>query len=174
MKNTIRKQAIEKRRTLDCIELSNEIVKNLISVKEYQKSKNIICYYPLNYEVNTKILLENKLKNWYLPRVNGESLEICPCSNLKKGSFGIIEPQSKPIKYYENIDMVIIPACAADRKGYRLGWGKGYYDRFLPKLDNKCIKVIVIYSQLLYDSVFPEKHDIKADLIVTDKEILRL
>ena len=174
MKLELRKEALEKRKSLNHIELSEIIVQNIKNSREYQKSKNIINYYPLKYEVDTKNLLNDKNKTWYLPRVNGENLEICLNKNLKKGSFGIIEPQCECIKDYSSIDMIIIPACAADIDGYRLGYGKGYYDRFLPKLPITCQKVVVIYSELLYKTICPENFDIKVDMVITDKEILRI
>lgn len=174
MKSEIRKEAIEKRKMLNCKELSEKIIKNLTSLSEYIKSKNIICYYPLKYEADTKLCLNDSEKTWYLPKVNGELLDICPFGNLKKGAFGILEPQTNPINNYENINMVIIPACAADKSGYRIGWGKGYYDRFLPRLNETCKKVVLVYSSLLYNTVYPDKNDVKADIIVTDKEIFRV
>ncbi len=174
MKNKLRKEAIEKRKNIACEKLNKKIIANLTEIKEYKESKNIICYYPLKGEADTRVLFDNQLKNWYLPRVNGIFLDICPCSCLQKGSFGIMEPQTEKIKNYSEINMVIIPACAVDRKGYRLGWGKGYYDRFLPLLPENCKKVVLIYSSLVYDTVFPEKFDVKADIIVTDTEILRI
>ena len=101
-------------------------------------------------------------------------MEICPCDDLCRGSFGILEPQTKPITDYSFIDMVIIPACAADKNGYRLGYGKGYYDRFLPLLPITCKKVILIFSDLLYETVYPENYDVKADMIVTENIIYKL
>ena len=72
------------------------------------------------------------------------------------------------------IDLVIIPAVAADKNGYRLGYGKGYYDRLLPLLHPRCIKIVLVYSKLLFDSVYPDEFDVKADIVITDKEILRI
>ena len=174
MKNELRTKALEKRKTLNCSELSSKIIKNLFKLPEYGCSKNIICYYPLKYEADTKECFKDGCKKWFLPRVNGQRLEICPFRSLKRGAFGILEPQSEPLKNYSDIDMIIIPACAADVQGFRLGWGKGYYDRFLPCLPQNCIKAVLVYSELLYKTVYPDKYDIKADIIVTDKEILRV
>lgn len=174
MKNTLRKFALEKRKTLDYINLSRKIINNLLSLPEYKKSKNIISYYPLKYEADTKICMQDKGRNIYLPRVKGDLLEICICKNLCKGSFGIMEPQTEAINDFSDIDIILIPACAADKKGYRLGYGKGYYDRFLPLLPESCKKVILIYSELVFDDVYPTNYDIKSDIIVTDKEVLRI
>lgn len=174
MKNQLRREALEKRKTFNCADLSSKIIKNLFFTEEYKKSRNIICYYPLNYEVNTLVCFKDKSKNFFLPRVKENFLEICPYGNLRKGSFGILEPTTPAEHDFSIFDAVIIPACAADREGYRLGYGKGYYDRFLLNLSSDCKKIILVYSQLLYDSIFPEKYDVKADMVISDKEILRI
>ena len=173
-KNELRKFALEKRKTLDRKALSEKAVKNLMSLKEYRESRNIICYYPLKYELDTRLLFEDNTKNRHLPKVKGDNLNICPFGVLKPGSFGILEPDTQPLKDYSNIDMIIIPACAADRKGFRLGYGKGYYDRFLSILPLQCKKVIIVYSELLFETVFPDKYDFKCGMIVTDKDILQI
>ena len=175
MKSQLRKISIEKRKHLPVELYSEKLIKNLFSMEEYKNSKNILCYYPLKYEVQTLNCFLDLSKNWFLPRVSKDDLEVCPyCStDLKSGAFNIKEPTGEEVKSVEILDMVIIPAVAADKRGYRIGYGKGYYDRFLSKLSHSCIKVILVYSELLYDSVYPESHDIKSDIIVTDKEILR-
>ena len=173
LKNNLRKIALEKRKLLDCNKLSNKIMQNLTSLPKYKESKHIISYSPLKYEVDTRYCNQDKTKDIYLPRVNGDNLDICPCSDLCKGSFGILEPQSSAIIDYSYIDMVLIPACAVDKNGYRLGYGKGFYDRFLPLLPANCLKVVLIFSELLFDTVYPDKYDVKSDIIITEKEIIK-
>ncbi len=176
MKNILRQKSLELRKTLNTEDLSKKIIKNLISIDEYKKSTNILCYYPIKNEVNTLELFLNKEKKWFLPRVKNDELEVCLYNEKKlaKGSYGIMEPQNSPITKLDIIDTVIIPAVAADRNGYRLGWGKGYYDRFLSELDVSCKRIVLVYSALLYDNVFPQYHDEKCHIIVSDKEILRI
>ncbi len=176
MKNQLRKLSLEKRKTINNEVYSEKILKKLFSLEEYKKSQNILCYYPLKYEINVLPCFEDTSKNWFLPRVNGENLEICPyCKEkLKIGHFKIYEPLTENLKTNEIIEMVIIPCVAADRKGYRLGYGKGYYDRFLSSISKNTKKILLVYSDLLFQSVFPESHDVNADIIITDKEILRV
>lgn len=176
MKNKLRIEILEKRKKINIIEISTKIISNLFLLDEYKKSKNIICYYPLKYEINTCSCFQDESKNWFLPRVNNLNLEICPYNNLylSKGSFNITEPTNSEINNLELIDMVIIPSIASDRNGYRIGYGKGYYDRFLPKLQEKTIKVVLTCSEFLFDTIFPEKHDFKSNIIITDKEIFRI
>ena len=176
MKEELRKKALSIRKNLPVEQYSSIIMHKLFSLPEYSKSKNILSYYPLKSEVNTLKCLEDKTKNWYLPRVINETLEFCPyeSSNLKKGSFNIFEPCSSKIDDFSNIDMIIIPAVAADKNGYRLGYGKGFYDRFLYSLKSSPVKVILIFHDLLFETIYPEKHDIKGDIIITNKEIFRI
>ena len=70
--------------------------------------------------------------------------------------------------------MIIIPALAADKNGYRIGYGKGYYDRFLKTLKHNPVKVVLTYSDLLFDNIFPDEFDEKCNIIITDKEIYRI
>lgn len=172
MKNKLRTIALEKRKLINSYTLSIKIIDNLISTNEYKTSKNIIAYYPLKYEIDTKICFLDKTKNWFLPRVNDNILDICPFSQLQRGSFGIMEPNTNALLDYSIIDMIIIPACACDKNGYRLGYGKGYYDRFLPLLSSSCKKIVLTFSELLFDNIYPDKYDVKSDIIITEKEII--
>ena len=176
MKNELRKIALQKRKELDVLKLSEKVMNNLFSLVEYKNAQNILCYFPLKYEIQTHRCLNDDSKNWYLPRVNGDDLEVCMYepTEISKGNFNIQEPTNDKILNLDFLDMVIIPCVSADKNGYRIGYGKGYYDRFLPTLPNSCKKVILVYSSLLLDSVYPDEFDYKADFVVTDKEIFRI
>ncbi|MBQ9245167.1 5-formyltetrahydrofolate cyclo-ligase [bacterium] len=176
MKKELRKISIEKRKFFDTEKLSKKILENLFSTDEYKKAQNIICYYPLNYEVSTLPCFEDNTKNFFLPRVKGNELEICPYekNKIKTGSYNIKEPETKAINNFNNIDLIVIPAVAADKNGYRIGYGKGYYDRFLKQHQNQAKKIILVFSELLYETIVPEEFDIKSDIVITDKEILRI
>lgn len=175
MKNQLRKKAIETRRELDCALASNLIMEKLFALDEYADSKKIICYYPLPNEISDLECINDKGKQIYLPRVNGDDLEICPYEpdKMHTGSYKIQEPETDCITNFDDIDMVIIPCVAADKNGYRIGYGKGYYDRLLKKLPDKVIKVILVYSALCFNNVYPEYFDVKADIVITEDCIYR-
>ncbi len=82
----------------------------------------------------------------------------------------------EPIKVKEieisQIDLILVPMAAADRTGNRLGYGKGFYDRFLNKAN--AMKVGLVFSEFLYDEIPTESFDEKLDIIVTDKEVIYL
>lgn len=176
MKNKLRKLSLEKRKCINIEFCSNQIINHLFSLEEYKSSKNILCYYPLKYEVQTIKCIEDKTKNIFLPRVNGNDLEICKYSKetLQKGCFNIMEANQCTKASQVKIDIIILPAVAADINGYRIGYGKGFYDRFISKLEYNPFKIMLLYSECLYENIYPENFDTKADIIITEKSILRL
>ena len=94
-----------------------------------------MLFYPTQYELDFRELL-NDNKSFYLPKVSGKNLLVCPLTKqLKKSELNIYEPCSEPVDP-KILDLVIVPALMADKNGYRLGYGGGFYDRFLPECNN--------------------------------------
>lgn len=169
-KTTLRRKAKDIRKTLDIVNVSAKIRENLVAHSFYKNSKDIMIFYPTKYEVNLLDLVENFGKNFFLPRVNGLELEVCEFSNsteLKKSEFNIFEPTSNPVSP-SVLDLVIVPALMVDKKGYRLGYGGGFYDRFLSENKGQ-FKTIVVIPQKLYVEELPiDEYDEKIDCVVTD------
>ncbi len=167
-KTTLRRKAKDIRKTLDIVNVSAKIRENLAAHSFYKNSKNIMIFYPTKYEVNLLDLVENSGKNFFLPRVNGLELEVCEFSNgaeLKKSEFNIFEPISNSVSP-SVLDLVIVPALMADKRGYRLGYGGGFYDRFLSKY-GKSFKSIVVIPECLFVEELPiDNYDQKVDDIV--------
>ena len=167
-KTILRKNAKDIRKTLDIVNVSAKIRENLVAHSFYKNSKDIMIFYPTKYEVNLLDLVENSRKNFFLPRVNGLELEVCEFSNsteLKKSEFNIFEPTSNPVSP-SVLDLVIVPALMVDKRGYRLGYGGGFYDRFLAKY-GKSFKSIVVIPECLFVGELPiDKYDQKVDDIV--------
>jgi 5-formyltetrahydrofolate cyclo-ligase len=101
--------------------------------------------------------------NLVLPRVRGHDLEFA-AGEVREGAFGIAEPQGTDVPIAE-IDLMIVPALAADMAGNRLGKGKGFYDRVLANYSGK--RIAVIFDSELIDSVPSEPHDQRVQIIVT-------
>lgn len=165
-KSDLRKKAKCIRKSLSIADKSKIAIKKIRENTLYIPAKNVLIYYPLRYELNLLALLDDE-KNFYLPRVCGENLQICP---FKKGdklvasSFNICEPCSNSINP-RNLDLVVVPALMADKSGFRLGYGGGFYDRFL--VENNNVKTILpIAKELIVEELPHEEFDIKIDEII--------
>lgn len=148
-------------------ECSETLVRLLKNTVEYKRAKNIMLFYPLKNEVNLLPLLEDCEKNFYLPRVSGDNLVCCPYrlgDELCFSSFKTQEPLSEPVNK-NTIELVIVPALCCDKKNFRLGYGGGFYDRFLKDFNGK--KIVCIPKELIVDTVYPEKYDVPVDLVIS-------
>ena len=169
-KNLIRKISTELRKQLNQIQASEKIVNKIAGFENFLCAKNVLIYYPLQNEINLlKLCNKYRDKNFYLPRVKGEILEICPFEGeLKKSSFKIMEPVCPKIDDLSIIDIAFIPALAVDKKLNRVGYGKGYYDRLFSQKDFKAFKVAVINKELCNFEITAQPYDKKIDLFITD------
>lgn len=141
----------------------------------FMMSENILLYHSLPDELSTVSFIDkwHNSKKFFLPRVNGVNLEILPYekSRLHLGAFNIEEPDGDDVRDISAIDMVVVPAVAYDRRGNRVGRGKGYYDRLLR--DTSAIKVGVAYDFQLVDDIDADDHDVPVDYVITQRGILR-
>ena len=158
-KQELRLEAKNIRKNLDMQEISKNLVLKIRDLKEYQESQNVLIFYPMSCEVNLLDLLKDN-KNFYLPKVKGNDLVICPFTNeLEKSELNIYEPCSNPVNP-QILDLIFLPALMADKNNNRLGYGKGYYDRFLAKYPN--IKTILpIAKELVVDKLPVDNFDIR-------------
>ena len=164
-KASIRKWAKEVRK--DFLHCNEKIIENLKCSKEYQIATNIMIFYPLENEINLLSLLNDSSKNFYLPKICKENLLCCPYilgDELSDSCFKTKEPIKEPCN--KNIlDLIIVPALAVDKNGYRLGYCGGFYYRFLK--DSSAYKIVCLPKQFLLETVFPQEHDIKMDKVIT-------
>lgn len=150
---------------------------NLVeTLNEFKQSSNILLYASLPDELQTSEFIERWRydKHLFLPRVNGELLDILPYQHdaLSEGAFGISEPQGCNVVDIQTIDLVIVPAVAFDRLGNRLGRGRGYYDRLLGGA--RTTKLGIAYDLQIVEQLPTEAYDVKMDIIVTEKRIIRI
>ncbi|MDY0190544.1 MAG: 5-formyltetrahydrofolate cyclo-ligase [Desulfuromonas sp.] len=142
----------------------------------------IALYAPIRCEVDTSILMEAALaagKSVVYPRiVQGKSapdmhfVEINSVADLQPGAFGVLEPQGCEVVAVANIDLMVVPGVAFDRAGYRLGYGKGFYDRAVSSCCSSCALVGLGYAFQLEESLPHEEHDLVLDWLITDHEVL--
>lgn len=171
-KSELRKIARTLKKTLDFNKISKAVCKNISTLDEYKKSVSVMLYHALADEIPLEALINGSEKRFSFPAVEGDY--IFPREhNLseKIGKFGITEPTGNVLSKSE-IDLVIVPGIMFGFDMGRLGRGKGFYDRFLS--DFKGIKLGVCPDILISDLVFSEKHDVKMDIIVTEKQIIKV
>ena len=126
-----------------------------------------MIFYPTKFEVNLLDLLSDD-KEFYLPRVQEHDLLVCPYnkkSELKESSFHIFEPTSNPIKP-ELLDLVVVPALMADKNGYRLGYGGGFYDIFLKSFQENFKSIVAIPNELFIEKLSIDSFDIPVDVVL--------
>lgn len=187
MKQKLKIKILEKRNSLsekEVLEKSKKIIKNLKSLKEFKQAKNILFYVSFNHEVDTqeiiKELLKTKEKNIIVPYTIKKNpnlflSEIKDFVELEPKTFGILEPKEKYIREFnkDKLDLVIVPGIVFDRKAHRIGYGYGYYDRFLKTIKKEIIKIGLAFDFQIVDKIPEEKHDVSLNIIVTEKEIIR-
>jgi 5-formyltetrahydrofolate cyclo-ligase len=143
----------------------------------YKNAQTIFIYVSCKSEVDTheiikKALLDNK--SICVPKVISlkegmEAISIKSFNDLRTGKFGILEPVSSERKLESSkIDMVVIPGLAFDWEGGRLGYGGGFYDRFLVGIKNEIPKIGLAYSFQIIGEVFMNENDSYINRIITD------
>ncbi len=155
---------------------AEEVFSQLEKTAAFMMAENILMYHSLPDELSTIKFLKkwHDRKRFFLPRVNGVNLDILPYeeTRLELGSFHIEEPTGNDKANVEDIELMIIPGVAFDRKGNRLGRGKGFYDRLLST--SKATKVGVGYEFQLFDLIPSESHDVAMDMVITQKTLIKL
>lgn len=184
-KKEFRKIASEKRNSIPSTErdfCSEKIFKTLVQLPLYQKANRIFLYLSFRSEVDTYAILKHSLqqkKEVYAPITLTETKELLCCrvtnpnTDFQKDVYGIDTPiySSDKIISPKKIDLVLVPGLAFDKKKYRMGYGGGFYDRFLPKLSPNAITVGLAFSAQIYPSIPIEEYDSKLNYILTEASI---
>jgi 5-formyltetrahydrofolate cyclo-ligase len=176
-KRALRQAALAERAVLlpDEVEsLSAAIQERLLAVEEYARARTVHAYVGAKAnEVRTDRILARTLasgRRLVVPRVAGERLahhEVRSLSDLAPARFGLLEPDpASPEVDPGEIDLVVVPGLAFDRSGNRLGFGKGYYDRFLSGI--RAVKAAVLYGRQIVEQVPVSERDVPVDLLVTE------
>jgi 5-formyltetrahydrofolate cyclo-ligase len=185
-KATIRKEILEKRQSQDPkarAAQSRSIVRTLLSYKEFQKAGQILIYLSKDGEVGTDDLLGRAFelgKRVCVPVVDQESGELRvselpgPDTSFRLGAFGVREPVEEDLNFVppDQIDLVVAPGLAFDRRGSRIGYGKGYYDRLLSRLGSQVPRIALAFDFQVLDSVPQDENDIRVDAIITEKSTM--
>lgn len=178
-KNEIRRKIKALRSMLietDKVTAADEVFSRLERTAAFLLADHILMYHSLPDELSTHRFLRkwSGRKHFYLPRVNGVNLDILPYdeSRLELGSFHIEEPTGQATVSADDIELIVVPGVAYDRKGNRLGRGKGFYDRLLAS--TRATKMGVGYEFQLVDEIPTEEHDIRMDFVITQSGVIRI
>jgi len=152
--------------------LDSIIFNKIVSLKEYKQSKLILTYVSLKEEVDTIKLIKYSLeegKRVAVPKCEGNDIifyYIYTLEDLEEGNFGILEPKTNEVVNKFDNSICIIPGIAFDKENNRLGYGKGFYDRFLENY--KGIKIGLTYRECICDKIDTDENDVKMDMIIKD------
>ena len=181
-KNELRKLLKERRATVSADErkqLDRAIVENVLASDAYQSADTLLLFAPLAGEVNLLPLVRAARKDGKqvaFPRCDTEKSSmdffiLLPEHRLAPGAYGIPEPPMEaPLCVPTERTLCLCPALSLDPTGNRLGYGKGYYDRFLAKFPGICASVV--YTKMMVKSLPAEEHDLPMKLIFTEKRVL--
>ena len=180
MKTRLKQQILEKRSLLSKEDIGKKsaLIKNsLFNLEQYKNSKAIMFFASIGNEVNTHDMIRQALKNKtvIVPKVFHHGIEpsvIISFDNLiAAGKFKIPEPIEAMKIAYKNIEMVLVPGIAFDKEGHRVGYGFGYYDRFLHHVP-RAVKVGLAFDFQIVDKVPKEPHDLPVEIIVTEDRVI--
>lgn len=183
IKKQLRSECKLKRKELDAQKkkaLDRKIRAKLLNLWAIREAKTVLVYISTDIEIDTKETVSqlfSRGKRVAAPRcenLNGDMsfYVIKSFDDLEKGSFSLYEPLPEKCEKLTDFDdsVVIVPAFLFDKKGYRLGYGKGFYDRFLADYNGTAIGIC--YDFEITDSLYHGKFDRAVDMIVTDKRII--
>lgn len=160
--------------------LDTKITNKFLNLWQYREAQTLLCYVSTDIEVSTFSILQNALdvgKTVAVPRCVPGTREmefycIRTLSELSPGAFGVLEPQPDACRRLTDLSsgLCVIPALGYDEAGYRLGYGKGYYDRFLSHFAGNTVGLV--YESCLRDSLPHGKFDRRTEKIVTENRVI--
>ncbi len=156
-------------------EKSASITDKLLRMPQVKKADTLLVFYPKEGEINLLPIAEygwrdGKRVGFPLCEDKNGTMSfrlVNSLTELREGSFGTMEPDEGAPEISPHNGVIFLPALAIDKKGYRIGYGKGYYDRYLAKHAHKNPYTIgVIYKDLIFDELPRDKHDIPCHAVV--------
>ena len=151
--------------------MSARICRQVLTDPHWAKANNVFLYHALTDEVDTTMLIDAAMhegKTVLLPVIDGDDLRLkIHTGATQTGSYSIQEPIGEEFTCYKEIALAIVPGMAFDKKGNRLGRGRGFYDRTLPKLA-EAYKIGLCFPFQLLESIPCEAYDIKMDAVLYD------
>ena len=185
-KKKVREEIVKKRNNLSS-EIKKEydelIFKQLIESNIYKKAKKIFTYVSFGSEIDTIKFINHALndnKKIYIPKTDKSKKEmvairINSLDNMSVDKWGILEPKAvDKNKIEKNFDLILMPGLAFDRNGNRIGYGGGYYDKYLSQIKETSNKIVLAYDFQIVNNIENEPHDIKANYIITNNDFIKV
>lgn len=155
---------------------------NLLSLEEYMRAECVALYAPAHNETDTGLILSSAFqsgKRVLYPAVCGERMvfrRVEHIEALQEGAFGILEPWPIGVDHQaDEADLIVVPGVAFDLAGHRIGYGKGFYDRFLQHPGRTAHLVGLCHDFQLTDEAIPaDPHDIPMEIVVSDTRVIRI
>lgn len=182
-KKILRKEMIRKRDELSPLEIQNlseKVISRVIESDIFKNSKNIFTFVSFKSEVFTHNFIKNSIlngKNIFIPHIIDKTMhpvELKDFKDLEIGFYNILSmPEDKIIiSKGDEIDLVIVPGLIFGKNMYRIGYGGGYYDKFLSNKEISAYKLGICYDFQVIDEIQNDIYDIPVDKIITDKRII--
>jgi|Deesub1362A_J573_1020465.scaffolds.fasta_scaffold00069_120 5-formyltetrahydrofolate cyclo-ligase len=185
-KRELRTEILKTRSALGPAEVaraSAAVTRRVLDLPAFRESRALLAYVDVRNEVRTGALIRAALaggKRVAVPVTDRERRELTPAligiypEGLTPGAYGIPEPRNYEEIPLGELDCILIPGVAYDYQGYRLGFGGGYYDRFLPRVRHHAVLIGLAYDFQVCRTVYPEPHDQPVHFVVTERRILCL
>ncbi len=187
MKKELRKKILGLKNALPSeiiADKSSNILNRLTTTSFYSNANNVMIYISFGSEVLTKPIIDDLLNNGkrvFIPVTvpATKALIVSELKNyeddLKVGHFGVMEPKDEALRPVDpsTLDLVVVPGVVFDRNGYRIGYGGGYYDRFIPRLSQNTTTVSLAFDMQLVDKIPTSEYDVAVQYIITEKELIK-
>ncbi len=185
MKTEIRRRALEARESLspgEVEEKSRAIARRLFSLPEFKRARTVMFYVSRPEEVRTRRMIRSALRSGLrvaVPFTGVEGEKMVPVlieemdRDLSPGRWGILEPRSaENMIPVEEIDLIVLPGVAFDRRGNRLGRGLAFYDSFLKKAHPRTGRVALAFENQIYDQIPSFGHDVPMNKVITENRVI--
>ena len=178
-KESLRELLLERRdnTSFDLLKIaSKKMQKRINKVYAFKDAQKIGLYYPIGSEILTQDIIQeliSKGKDVFLPKVTGETMEfrkIEDFGSLEIGNFDIMEPKEDCV-VNNNLDVIVVPTVGITPTGIRLGYGHGFYDKFLA--NNKATTISLTLEKQIIKNIPKSEHDINMDWVITEDRMFR-
>lgn len=183
-KKTLRKELLERRNSIGDEQYrrwSKAIIDRLEGLELFREARTIHCYLSINErkEVNTLPLARKMIDRsvklvvpiTIMEDLTLEHVELKSFENVRYNEWGVPEPTGGETVPVSELDLVVVPMVGGDEEGNRMGYGKGFYDRFLKEVD--CPKIGLCFERCMVESLPVNSHDVPLDGIITEKRVIK-